>query len=230
MTQRLFSKVLGVLLGILLLVPMARAEVMLDATVASDYIFRGINMYNRYTPVFTPSATWIAGESGFEASVWGYFAMTNRSNQWIADADEIDATVTYVHSFGDWESHVGLFHLSLPRLNGWPSDATTVNELFVELGRPDWPGMPVVSVNYELDKWANHDTYLQLRLGHEVPVQGDISLFLGGSVGFWSYGWDSVPNFTGTPYTWTRRERVTDINLEVGTTLPLGSNARAMSE
>ncbi|MFH0881708.1 MAG: hypothetical protein V2A56_01880 [bacterium] len=225
MTQRLFSKAVGMFLAFLLLVPASRAEVMLDATVASDYIFRGINMYNNYTPVFTPSITWIKGQSGLEVSVWGYVAMTNRINSWIADADEVDATVSYVRGFGEWQGRAGLFHLSLPRLDGWPDDATTVNELFVELGRPDWPGMPVASISYELDKWDNHDTYLQLRLGHEIPMQGGMLLFLGSSVGFWSYGYDSVPNFTGKAFTWTRRERVTDINLEVATTVPLGAYA-----
>jgi hypothetical protein len=225
MTQIRLSKAAGVVLAFLLLAPASRAEVMLDATVASDYIFRGINMYNNYTPVFTPSVTWIAGQSGLEVSVWGYFAMTNRTNGWIADADEIDATVSYVRGFGEWEGRAGLFHLSLPRQDGWPNDATTVNELFVELGRPDWPGMPVASVSYELDRWKKHDTYLQLRLGHEIPMQGRVLLFLGGSLGFWSYGYDSVPNFTGAAFNWTRRERVTDINLEVATTVPLGAYA-----
>ena len=225
MTQRLYSKTFGVLLAILLFVPIARAEVMLDATVSSDYIFRGINMLDGNTPVFTPSVTWIAGESGFEVSTWGYFAMTNRANQWIKDSDEVDGTVSYVRSFRAWEGRLGLFHLSLPRLDGWPSASTTVNELFFELGRPNWPGMPVVSVSYELDKWKDHDTYFQFRLGHEIPIESQVTLFLGSSVGFWSYGSDSVPNFTGTPYYWTRRERVTDINFEASTNVPVGGYA-----
>ncbi len=225
MRQHLYGKVAALLLFSGCFAPVARADVTLEATVSSDYIFRGINMYNSLSPVFTPSFTWTAGHSGLEISTWAYLAMTNRSNDWIDKADEVDATVSYVRDFGAWQGCLGLYHLSLPKQAGWPSTKTTVSELFAELGRPDWPGMPVVAVNYELDTWKNHDTYFQLRLGHELPLEGKTLLFLGSSIGFWSYGYDSVPNFTDVPFNWTRRERITDVNFEVATTVPLGSFA-----
>jgi len=199
----------------------AHGQVMVDGTVASDYIFRGVNMYNGVTPVFISHVNWTMGESGLAVNSWGYFAMTNRVNSWVVDGDEIDVTVDYTRGFGNWMSRVGIFHLSLPRLEGWPSEGTTVNEAYVEVGRPDWPGMPVVSVSYELKDFEDHDTYLQLRGGHEMVLEGGTLLYLGASVGFWSYGSGSVPNFTDEEYYWNRREEISDINLEVATTVIL---------
>lgn len=199
----------------------ARSEVIGEATVSSHYVFRGIDMLGGQSPVFTPTVAWPIGESGFELDVWAYVALTNRRLSYISDADEIDGTFTYTRALGPYMATAGLYHLSLPKLEGWPSDATTVNELFVDLGRPDWPGMPTVSISYELDKFEDHDTYFSVRGGHEIQLT-DASVYFGFSAGFWSYGSDSVPPPSdSTSWSWTRREQITDINFEVATTTVL---------
>jgi hypothetical protein len=196
----------------------ARAEVIVEASAASHYIFRGQDMLDGQSPVLIPFAGWSIGETGLEVNTWAYFAMTNRRLGWVSDSDEIDGTISYTRSFGPWMAQAGLFHLSLFKLDGWPDDATTVNELFLDIGRPDWPFMPVVSVAYELDEWEDHDTYFQLRAGHEF-VMTDALVYVGASVGFWSYGWDSIPPPSDDGvWGFTRREQLTDFNVEVATT------------
>jgi hypothetical protein len=218
-TRRALHLAAGLALSALLLLPArpARSEVVAEAALSSHYIFRGVDMLDGASPVFTPSVSWIVGETGLEISSWAYLPLTNRVNDWVADSDEIDLTVDYTRAFGGTVARLGLYHLSLPRLSGWPDEATTVNELYAELGRPQWPGRPVLSVSYELDEWEEHDTYIQIRGGHELLLT-DALVYFGASVGFWSYGADSFPNFSGSPRAWTRRETLSDINFEVATT------------
>lgn len=205
----------------LLAVAPARGEVITEISASSHYVFRGIDMLGGQSPVLTPFAGWMIGETGFEVDLWGYFALTNRRLSAIADADEIDGTVSYSRSFGAFRAAAGLFHLSLPKLDGWPSSSTTVNELYLDVGRPDWPLMPVVSISYELDKFEDHDTYIELRGGHVVQLT-DASVYFGVSAGFWSYGSDVVPPPSdSTSWSWKRREQLTNINFEVATTTTL---------
>jgi len=188
--------------------PQAKADVIAEGALATDYIWRGFDNLNG-GPAFQPNVTWVHPRSGIDVNAWFNWGLTNRGRQTVRDFDEIDLTAAFTRPVGSALLRAGVFHLSWYTRQDWPDDYSTVNEVFAGVSRPDLPLSPSLTVNYELAATDGHDLYVQARLGREVAFGASNFVFLGLSAGYFAAEW-------------VGKNGVSDVNLEIATTLPNG--------
>jgi len=185
-----------------------RAEVIAEAAFATHYIYRGLDNLGG-SPAFQPTVTWIAPRGGFDLNAWFSTGLADRGSQAVRDFDEIDLSASYSRQLGDLLLRGGLFHLSWYGRSGYPDDFSTVQEVFAGASLTHLPGQPSLMVNYELAATDGHDLYLQFRCGQMVGFGEYHYLFLGFSAGYYAAEW-------------VGKNGISDINLELSTTLERG--------
>lgn len=204
--KTLFGMALFLMMGM----TSSKAEVIADATVATDYIYRGLDNLNG-GPAFQPTVTWITG-TGIDLNAWFNWGLTNRGSQAIRNFDEVDLTASYTKQLGSFLVQGGLFHLSWYNFPTFPDDYSQFNEVFIGVSHLGLPFQPSVTVNYELNEVDGNDLYIQARMGHEVMFDNDMPVFFGLSAGYYQAEWMAM-------------DGISDINLEVGTTVSKGLHA-----
>jgi Bacterial protein of unknown function (Gcw_chp) len=127
-------------------------ELSYDATIASSYIFQGID-YSYGQSVIQPNAT--AAWRGLSANFWG-----NVQARAMA-TNEIDLSIKYGREMGKVSAAAGYLNLRYPNRDWDPSQ-----EFFVDLAYAV-PLNPSLSVHYDFD--AGEGSYTTLGLKHELP-------------------------------------------------------------
>ena len=187
--------------------PNAKGEVIADASLATDYIYRGLDNLNG-GPAFQPTVTWVTG-TGIDLNAWFNWGLSNRGQQAIRNFDEIDLTASYTRQVGNLLLRGGVFHLSWYNFPTFPDDYSQFNEIFAGISHLGLPFQPSITVNYELNEVDGNDLYIQARMGHELMLDNDVPLFLGLSAGYYQAEWMAM-------------DGISDINFEVGTTVSHG--------
>jgi hypothetical protein len=148
--------------------------------VFSKYIFRGYEL-SRGSIVVQPALT--LNYDGFSASYWGNVD-TNEdeagTQNWVPDRpgkksfNESDLTLSYSRSFGKLGLTGGYIYYGTKY-------ADETEELFVSASY-DTLLKPTIAVYRDITAYPG--TYINLALSHSVPVCKEITLDLGGSVGY----------------------------------------------
>lgn len=181
--------VLAALLLFTALAPVAHAQVIAEASVVTDYVWRGFNVLDD-NPAFQPAVTGILGETGFSANVWFSFALSDRDREAIRELDELDLTLDYEREMGPVAVNAGIFTYHLFRVDGYPDDeATFVREAYAGVALIEAPFSPWVRYNYELLDEGGNDWYLELGADHVVTFPGDQPVVLSAHAGWYSAEW-----------------------------------------
>ncbi len=147
----------------------------LDLTFNSKYVWRGMLLVDDW--VAQPSVT--AGIGGFSVNVWGDYNLTDENGK-QKEFDEIDITLDYTFSLGDFSIPVGVIVYT------FPGGGNDTSELYVGLGY-DWIVSPSVTVYHDVDEVAGAFYILgSLDYSYELPVGDKVSasIDLGASIGW----------------------------------------------
>ena len=199
------SKTVAAFLLLLLLLSPSRADIIADATLSTDYIYRGLDNLNG-GPAFQPTVTYVSPKTGIDLNAWFNWGLSNRGQSTIRDFDEVDLTASWTREVGNIALRTGVFHLSWYERDNFPDDFSTVNEVFAGVSFLQVPMQPSLTVNYELAETDGHDLYIQARCGFERPIGVGPALFFGLSAGYYAADW-------------VGKDGISDINLEIATTL-----------
>lgn len=156
----------------------------LDLTFNSKYVWRGMLLVDDW--VAQPSVT--AGIAGFSVNVWGDFNLTDENGKEKA-FDEIDVTLDYTFSLGDFSIPLGVIIYTFP--NG-PTDTT---EAYLGVSY-DWIVTPSLTVYADMDQVSGGIYALgSLDYSYELPL-GDAPVSASIDVGA-SIGWGNEDYNTG---------------------------------
>jgi hypothetical protein len=186
--------VVSLLLALSLMVPMlgtpgkalaVTPTVDFDVTFNSKYVWRGMLLVDDW--VAQPSVN--VGVGNFTFNVWGNYELTDETGH-DKKFTEIDLTLDYTFSFGDFSIPVGLIHYAFPNTE---FNATT--ELYAGLSY-DWIVSPSVTFYQDMDQAAG-GTYINLAAGYSyavpsLPKGTSVSIDLGAGI---SYATSDYNNF-----------------------------------
>jgi len=196
-------------LALLLALPGAsRALWIADATVATDYIWRGFNNLDG-APALQPWAAWVHEPTGLSATAWFSWGLARRGERAVTDFDETDLVLSWTRRAGAVELTGGLFHLSWYGREGWPDDFSTVYEVFAGAKLVSLPWRPGLEVNYELNEADGNDLYIRLSGGRELMLSGGRALEVTASAGWYSTEWIGARG-------------VSEVNLNLALPVPAG--------
>lgn len=153
-------------------------------TFASKYMWRGYEQ-SKDSLVIQPSMT--VGYRGFEANVWGNldsndnFTKANKAN-W----NETDLTLTYTHKFGPIGLTGGYIYYALEGVDD-------SQEVFLKIAA-DVLLTPTLSVYREVANYPGW--YFNLGVSHSFNLTKEITLDLGGSVGYQASDTDKIVKYT----------------------------------
>ncbi len=212
------SKRLGLFLPIFIVVLLftslpANAQIIVENSAVSEYIWRGMNMLDGGQPAWQPSITYIAGETGFDFNVWGSIGLHDRSdNANVTDWDELDLTLTYNRNVGQVNVATGFFYLNLFNKEGWPDDYSTVYEPFIAATFFELPLSPYINFNYELNEVDGNDIYIIGGIGKTFAFDSGQEYFVGLDIGYYDADWIGGVGFSG----------ISNIDLSVSTSMQKG--------
>jgi len=152
----------------------------------SDYVWRGQTLSDR--PVWQPGATlsYDAGDYGsLSANVWASFFATHRGEpRTFAGLHEVDYTVSYAKSFGDFAFELGHIWYTFPhqRKDGLHS----TQELYLSVAYENDIVTPSITAYWDYTDSANIDAsamYYQFALGKDIELTDRLSLGLSTALG-----------------------------------------------
>jgi uncharacterized protein (TIGR02001 family) len=154
-----------------------------DIAFLSQYIWRGFAL-SQDSLVIQPSAT--MGYKGFSANIWANldtdFQPPGNTSSGKNEVSEIDFTLAYDHSFGDFGLGVGYIYYGFDGLS--IDGVTDTQEFYASLG---WDGFLQPSLTVYRDFDVFDSWYFLLGLSHSFALPKDMSLDLAGSVSYYSY-------------------------------------------
>jgi hypothetical protein len=224
-------KVLGaaLLLAALTVAPesaAAQAEVGAQLDLFSSYVWRGLSLTNK--PVAQPSA-YVSFPAGSASVTVGGWSTVDIGNYDDPDDDiseggggsfnltEFDPYAEVSVPAGKASITGGITGYVYPNEAGFTEDANTW-EVYGKVGL-DVPLAPEVAVYYDIDKIKG--AYIQGSVGHAVPLNENLSLELGGLVGF-SAG-QGIPEDPDTDESFNFAEDgLTHVDLSAGLPLTAG--------
>jgi hypothetical protein len=176
----------------------ANAQLIVENSAVSEYIWRGMNMLDGGQPAWQPSITYIAGNSGFDFNVWSSIGLHDRSdNANVTDWDELDLTLSYNRNVSNVNVAAGFFYLNLFNKEDWPDDYSTVYEPFVSATFLDIPFSPYISFNYELNDVDGNDIYIVGGIGKSFAFESGQEYFVGLDIGYYDAEWIAPEGFSG---------------------------------
>ena len=142
-------------------VPPATVSIGLDVTLASKYLFYGID-YSDDKPVVQPEATFSIKD--ISAILWFNYDLDKK------EANEFDLYLQYSREIKDFSLITGYAHYNYPHREGWnPSQ-----EVFIEASGKTMLN-PSLGVHYDFDD--GNGAYFNLGINHETgPSLGAVSL------------------------------------------------------
>ncbi len=171
------------------------------ATYNTKYIWRGIMQVD--DPVLQPMIN--INKGGFTFNVWGSYDLTSKNNR-KNNFTEIDLTMEYAFTCGDFSIPVGVINYQFPNT---PFQATT--ELYAGL-MYNWIVSPTLKVYQDIDE--AHGQYVTLGLAYSLDlpsVAADVTWALAASV---TAGWGSKDN---NKFYWgVDADHITDTLLTIG--------------
>ena len=172
----LWIAIIALLLG---LSPLSHLDAAVEYQVdlSSRYIWRGFDLNPQNKPVLQPSVTFAFGDSGFSVNLWSSFSFVAK------ELDELDVTLSYDFQLSkDIAMTVGLIHYGWYFVDGFNFKDNTTQEFYVTLGFSRLPLAPEVTLYYD---FGNGDgLYIELGVGHSVPLSEELSLELSASLGY----------------------------------------------
>ena len=152
-----------------------------QADAVSRYIWRGMDVFWNNKPAFQPSVTYLFGESGFSANLWGSFALAKGSE--YGDLNEIDLTLDYSFSLSDQaEMSVGVIAYSYPFYKGFTFKEGVTEELYASIGLPDVLFSPYLTAYYDINLGTG--LYVALEGSHSIPLSESLGLDLRAALGY----------------------------------------------
>jgi hypothetical protein len=151
-----------------------------DASVGaySKYIWRGYNLEDNM--VIQPSLT--IGYKGFAANLWGNLNvdqdnLNNNSFNWY----ETDFTLSYDGAYEKLGYSIGYIYYDVDGNGG--ADDNTTQEISVGLSY-DILLSPSITVYKDIDNFSGY--YVNLGIGHSIPLTDKYALDLGASAGYYN--------------------------------------------
>lgn len=147
----------------------------------SRYVWRGFDLLPGNHAAVQPGLAIDFGESGFALNVWSSFALSARGV--LKDADEIDLTFSYAWRLSPgWEGMAGLigYGYGFARDFSLKDDASL--EAVVSVAAIGLPLSPTLTAYYDFNLGSGF--YVSLGGRHEIKVNEEVTLELGGLIGF----------------------------------------------
>ena len=154
--------------------PTASAEV----GAFSKYVWRGWE-YSEDSVVIQPSVT--AEYKGFSINLWGNIDTDNKVTD-DPEYNETDITMAYDTSIGDLDLGVGYIYYAL-------DDANDPEEIYVKFCVSALPLTPTLTVYRDITEYIGW--YVNLGISHSFEIKDDITLDIGGAVGYY-YSQDDI--------------------------------------
>ncbi|MCF7810445.1 hypothetical protein K9N50_05610 [bacterium] len=172
------SKVLIVVLLMLMTAMPAFCQLDVSGTMVTSYDWRGFDALNR-GPAFQPSITYSAGEIGLSANVWGSWAVTQRDDAGIRDLDELDLTIAYERTVGNYGFSLGYIYYGFPSMEGYPDELSTNSEINLGITFEDIPYSPGISTYYALNDKSWDGLYVSISGSKTVQAESvDLNMTL----------------------------------------------------
>jgi hypothetical protein len=147
----------------------------------SRTIWRGFDLLHDNHAAIQPGFTVDFGDSGFALNVWSSFALSDRGV--LKEADEIDLTFSYAWAMAPgWEVTAGLIGYGYGFARGFSISNDTSLEAFATVAGTGLPLTPTLSAYYDFNLGSGF--YISLGGSHEIEVNEEVRLELGGLIGF----------------------------------------------
>lgn len=181
-----------------------------DVGVFSKYVWRGYELSDD-SIVIQPSIT--TEYKGFSLNLWGNLDtdVDNRgsSSYKSSDLNKTDMTLAYDTSIGNFDLGFGYIYYALE------NDDT--EELYISLGASVVPLAPTLTIYRDINQFTGW--YLNLGISHSFELPHEITLDLGGSVGYYYSDDKDFVEFNSND----KYRNFHDGLISVGMTIPLDS-------
>ncbi len=205
----LFAIALIIVLGILL-PAVSDAEVLWDASVVTQYLFRGFQNIGGH-PAMQPSATWVIGETGVSATAWFSWALSDRYT--TAYWDEVELMTQWSGDVGDGINVTGgLFYLGYYTQDNYPDPYTGTWEIYGGATFTEVPFSPCFMLFWDFNDKGGNGPYIQASGSRRLFEAGGVPIAATASIGLMGQEWPKVINGED-------EKGISDINLGVSAPL-----------
>ena len=187
----------------------AKPSASADVGVFSKYMWRGFELSDE-SAVIQPSMT--VEYKGFSVNLWGNLD-TDYDDTGDSEFNETDYTLAYGTSIGDYDLSIGYIYYGLDGLE----DA---EEFYGSITAAKCPVAPTLTIYREIA--AAQGWYFNLGISHSFELKDEITLDLGGSVGYYYSDDDAFVEVDNHLNPTSKKYRnFHDGKVSVGLTIPL---------
>jgi hypothetical protein len=157
------------------------AQVEFESTLVSRYIWRGMDLFPENNPAIQPQISTDFASSKLSVSLWGSFALDNRSN--LKTIDETDLIIDYNFLESEMTSlSAGMNTYIYPFVRGFTFKKNSTAELYITAEFFDIPFQPLLSCYYDFNLGKGY--YMELSGNKEFFIRDKKSVIVSAETGY----------------------------------------------